>query len=328
MTPCGGWRRGRSTSRAGARQAARGDDPQGLAFLEALGTALQRNPPPARDRPILRRLATLGIGPGTSPARAGLARPVLDALVAGVRAEAAALPTATRNYVLGQAQAGNGWFISPPRIGDYGTEYLLRARIAVVGLGANTPEEATYPAAITDASGGLLDGSKPYRLTFRRGQAPPNRAFWSLTMYDLDGYLVANSAKRYAVGDSHPPLRRRADGSIVVAIQRSRPSDPTSTGCPRPRPRLPPEPADLLAQAVGAHRRVEAAGVGAGGVVGRRAAAGGRWALGVGPRSSVAGRRSPASWLRGRRAASALPRGGHRGVWAVCGAVAFVTGLL
>ena len=39
-------------------------------------------------------------------------------------------------------------------------------------------------------------------------------------MYDLDGYLVANSAKRYAVGDSHPPLRRRADGSIVVAIQR------------------------------------------------------------------------------------------------------------
>ena len=156
--------------------------------------------------------------------------------MAGVRAEAAALPTATRNYVLGQAQAGNGWFISPPRIGDYGTDYLLRARIAVVGLGANTPEEATYPAAITDASGGLLDGSKPYRLTFRRGQAPPNRAFWSLTMYDLDGYLVANSAKRYAVGDSHPPLRRRADGSIVVAIQRSRPSDPTVNWLPPPPP--------------------------------------------------------------------------------------------
>ena len=208
--------------------------PQGLAFLEALGTALRRNPPPARDRPILRRLATLGIGPGTSPARAGLAQPVLDALVAGVRAEAAALPAATRSYVLGQAQAGNGWFISPPRIGDYGTDYLLRARIAVVGLGANTPEEATYPAAITDASGDLLDGSRPYRLTFRRGQAPPNRAFWSLTMYDLDGYLVANSAKRYAVGDSHPPLRRRADGSIVVAIQRSRPSDPTVNWLPPP----------------------------------------------------------------------------------------------
>ena len=208
--------------------------PQGLAFLESLGRAMERNPPPARDRPILRRLAALGIGPGTSPARAGLAQPVVDALVAGVRAEAATLPTATRGYVLEQARASGGWFISPPRIGDYGTDYLLRARIAVVGLGANTREEATYPAAVTDAAGNLLDGSKPYRLTFRRGQAPPNRAFWSLTMYDLDGYLVANSARRYAVGDSHPPLRRRADGSIVIAIQRSRPADRTVNWLPPP----------------------------------------------------------------------------------------------
>jgi hypothetical protein len=43
-------------------------------------------------------------------------------------------------------------------------------------------------------------------------------------MYTLDGFLVPNAARRYAVGDTHPPLVRRADGSVVIAIQRDRPA--------------------------------------------------------------------------------------------------------
>jgi hypothetical protein len=41
-------------------------------------------------------------------------------------------------------------------------------------------------------------------------------------MYTLDGYLVPNAAHRYAVGSTHPPLVKRRDGSIVVAIQHDR----------------------------------------------------------------------------------------------------------
>jgi len=93
-----------------------------------------------------------------------------------------------------------------------------------VCLGANTPAEATYPVGLTDIKGKLFDGGTSYRMTFKKGQLPPAKAFWSLTMYDGNGYLVANSIHRYAIGSSHPPLVTRKDGSVVVAIQHTRPT--------------------------------------------------------------------------------------------------------
>src|SRR5260370_29566378 len=39
----------------------------GAAFFDELGRALAANPPPSRDAPVLRDLATVGIGPGTHP---------------------------------------------------------------------------------------------------------------------------------------------------------------------------------------------------------------------------------------------------------------------
>ena len=95
----------------------------------------------------------------------------------------------------------------------------------MVGLGANTPIEAIYPSGIADAGGALYNGANSYRLTFAPGQAPPAKYFWSLTMYDCGGYLVANPISRYSVGPSHPPLVRQADESIVIAIQRTPPTE-------------------------------------------------------------------------------------------------------
>jgi len=103
-----------------------------------------------------------------------------------------------------------------------------------VGLGINTPAEAAYPVALTDSSGQALTGTHRYRLTFAPGQAPPAGAFWSLTMYDSDGYLVADPSNIHAVGDSHPPLATQPDGSIVVALQHDRPADPAVNWLPTP----------------------------------------------------------------------------------------------
>ncbi len=208
--------------------------PGGLAFLDALGRAMRENPPPARDRAILDRLRAAGIGAGLSPSRAGLGAEVLAGLRTGVDDERATRPGAVRLRVVRDALAHQGWYVAASNIGRFGTDYAFRADLAIAGIGANTEEEAMYPIAIADRDGRLLNGANRYRLTFRRGQLPPARAFWSLTMYDSDGYLVANPAKRYAIGSSHPPLVRRPDGSVVVAIQRTRPAEAGVNWLPSP----------------------------------------------------------------------------------------------
>jgi hypothetical protein len=106
--------------------------------------------------------------------------------------------------------------------------------VASLGLGANTRAEAVYPTALTDSQGRPLTGGSRYRLVFKPGHAPPARAFWSLTMYNAGGYLVANPAHRYAIGSSHPPLRREPDGSIVVLLQRTRPTQAHVNWLPTP----------------------------------------------------------------------------------------------
>jgi hypothetical protein len=232
LSPPGGPRRFAARCRPGRPIKAK--TPTGLAFLDALGAALAENPPPARDTKLLHGLAAVGVGPGRRPQRAGLPAPLLGALIGGVDQAATNLPTAAKLAVLEQAKRAHGWAIPSSRIGDYGTDYRYRAEIATVGLGANTRQEAIYPTALTDAGGQLLNGSVSYRIVFPRGQAPPVRAFWSLTMYDGSGYLVANRPHRYAIGSSHPPLRRRPDGSIVVVLSRTRPRQSGVNWLPAP----------------------------------------------------------------------------------------------
>jgi hypothetical protein len=206
----------------------------GLAWLDALGRALAQNPPPARDRPLLTRLKAVGVGPGQRPAAASLPPDVLTALARGVEAEAADLPNSSRIAVLTRAIANGGWLTLDPAVGRYGTNYLLRAQLAILGIGANTPEEAVYPTALADSAGALLTGANRYRMVFTRAQMPPVRGFWSITMYDFDGFLVPNSAKRYSLGPTHPPLVRRADGSVVIAVQRTRPAEKDVNWLPAP----------------------------------------------------------------------------------------------
>src|SRR4051812_14684052 len=154
-------------------------NPTGLEFFDALGDAMKTNPPPKRDRPLLKRLRRFGIGPGRHPTKADLPKDVRDGLADGYSAQSSELPNATRLQILDAARATGGWYMPPSNIGDYGTDYLFRAQVAVVGIGANTPPEAVYPSALADADGNLFDATKRYRLTFPKGEAPPAKAFWS-----------------------------------------------------------------------------------------------------------------------------------------------------
>ena len=230
----------------------------GADFVAQLNEATVNNPPPKRDQPLLEQLAPLGVGPGLSPEDAGLDPDVLAALYEGVEDEQATLATASKLNFVQQSIDAKGWVFADSDIGDFGTDYLLRARIAVVGIGANTPEEAVYPGALADSDGALLNGANDYEMVFPADEAPPARYFWSLTMYDLDGFLVDNPIDRYSLGPSHPPLVVCDDGSIAVVIsQRASRRRQLAAGAER---RVPPQHAPLRAAEAGAERQLDATG--------------------------------------------------------------------
>jgi hypothetical protein len=104
-------------------------------------------------------------------------------------------------------------------VGNFGTDYELRAQVAVGGLAALPPEEAMY-LPIRPPAG--VDGSRLVRLHFAADALPPVDAFWSLTLYQptADGQLffIENPIGRYAIGDRTKGLVKNFDGSLDIWI--------------------------------------------------------------------------------------------------------------
>ena len=116
----------------------------------------------------------------------------------------------------------NGWSMNTDTMGVYGVYYLKRAIVANFGLGANLVDDAIYPLNLADDTGQPLDGSNKYTLHFDKGAMPPAQAFWSVTLYDLDGFQVANSINRFAVS-SWMPFKTNPDGSLDLYFQNESP---------------------------------------------------------------------------------------------------------
>jgi hypothetical protein len=100
-----------------------------------------------------------------------------------------------------------------------------RAMGVYMGVFGNVPKVSVYLSMPTDAAAAPLDGSKAaYTLTFPKGQLPPVKYFWSITMYGLpDRCLVANPIKRYSIGSSTPGLKMNDDGSLVIYVSAKSP---------------------------------------------------------------------------------------------------------
>jgi hypothetical protein len=208
--------------------------PTGIAFFEALSAQLAGDPPPPVDRCAVTAFSAAGIGPGAHPA-SGADPAILQALAAAADAG----PKLIDAFVDVLRKQGNhgGWNSAGPDVGSYGSDYAGRAAVAHVGLGANTPQRALYPVADRDARGRRLDGRHTYTLRFARGQLPPVRAFWSLTLYGADGLFYANPANRYSVGD-RTGLQRNRDGSLTIRVGHRRPAGPRSNWLPAPNGRF------------------------------------------------------------------------------------------
>jgi hypothetical protein len=192
---------------------------------------LKVNRPHLTDEPILARMKRLGIEAGKSFD--------IERASPTVRTALEAAPAAAQKLMEWKvptiARVANNWSMNTDSMGVYGNYYLKRAIISQFGLGANPPEDAIYPLNLGDQAGRPLDGANKYTLHFDKAALPPVDAFWSVTLYDPEGYQVANPLNRFAVS-SWMPFKYDPDGSLTLYFQNENPSkDKEANWLPAPK---------------------------------------------------------------------------------------------
>src|SRR5664279_153211 len=185
-------------------------------FFNYINTLMVANPPAPADTAALAKFAKIGVGPGM--------KFDLSSFDTSTQAALKEIPKMVIGYMNELLQSGklskpiNGWNVVYKGFGNYGTDYDLRAIVCYGGLGANIPDDAVYPASAKDSDGNPYSGANKYVLHFAKGQTPPVHAFWSLTMYNNDGYFIENPINRYAIGNRNP-LKYNADSSVDLYFQ-------------------------------------------------------------------------------------------------------------
>jgi hypothetical protein len=204
--------------------------PAGAYFAYA-AELLKIHPPHLTDQPIIAQMKSIGIEPGKSFDISKLDPAVRQ----GVEAAPAEAQQLMKWKVPTLARVVNFWSMNTDTMGVYGNYYLKRAIVAQLGLGANLPEDAIYPLNLADADGKPLDGANKYTIHFEKGATPPVGAFWSLTLYDSDGFQVGNALNRFAVS-SWMPFVYNADGSLDIYFQADSPGkDKEANWLPAPK---------------------------------------------------------------------------------------------
>ncbi len=187
------------------------------AYFQLLATLMKNNPPAKEDGPIVEKMARIGIVPG-QPFDPAKADPAVAKAIEGV-------PQQAFGKIMGQfksAGVNEGGWVFTTGTGVYGTDYLQRALITAIGLGANRPQDAVYPTAEVDGAGQPFSGANRYVMHFPKGQSPPTNAFWSITMYDGNYFFVDNPLNKYTVSPRND-LVYNADGSLTIYLQNESP---------------------------------------------------------------------------------------------------------
>ena len=113
------------------------------------------------------------------------------------------------------APVGNGWN-SPVNNAEWGTDYLNRTGTAKSNMYDNRPDETKYIYTDNDDAGQPLNGDNLYAITFAKGQIPPVKGFWSLTLYNAEHFFHPNPLNRYSLGTKNRTLKMNPDGSLTI----------------------------------------------------------------------------------------------------------------
>ena len=204
-------------------------------YFKLMTDLMKNNPPAPAAAPILAKMSRIGIVPGEAfditklePATVAALQQVPKRAVQRIMASFASIGTLV-----------NGWGIML-KTGVYETDYLDRAFVTGIGLGANRPEDAVYPTSLTAADGKPYDGTNKYVMHFDKGELPPVRGFWSLTMYNAKFFFVENPLNRYTLSERNK-LKFNTDGSVDLYLQAANPgADKESNWLPAPEGRFIP----------------------------------------------------------------------------------------
>jgi hypothetical protein len=207
-------------------------------YFNLLASLMKDNPPAAADAPIVARMAKLGIVPGQkfdiAALDPALARALEDVPKQGFERIMGWFKEGIHS---GANQFQNGWVFTL-KTGIYGTNYLQRALVTAIGLGANRPQDAVYPTSEADADGRPYIGTNHYVMHFDKDKLPPAEAFWSLTMYDAGYFFVENALNRYTLSGRNS-FNTNADGSVDLYLQHDNPGpDKEANWLPAPEDRF------------------------------------------------------------------------------------------
>jgi hypothetical protein len=199
-----------------------------VAYFTLLAQLMKTNPPSAADAPALAKYAKIGLVPGK------------DFDASKLRADfVKRIPEIAFDRIMLQFKINkemkdiNGWGYTT-KTGLYGTDYLMRALVTAIGLGANRPQDAVYPTSLKDAQDRAYDGAHKYVMRFPKGETPPVDGFWSVTMYDSKYFFVENPINRYSISPRQN-LKPNADGSVDLYIQKDSPgADKEANWLPAP----------------------------------------------------------------------------------------------
>ena len=106
---------------------------------------------------------------------------------------------------------------------QFGTDYLTRTGCAKANIFVNKPIETKYFYQDLDSAGTRLNGNNKYTVTFAKGEMPPVKGFWSVTLYNQHHFFSPNHLQRYSIGTKNKNLQYNADGSLTLYVQSTPP---------------------------------------------------------------------------------------------------------
>ena len=202
----------------------------GIKVYDEISQGMVGNPPNPPDPQLIAKFGTIGIGPGKMPSTEANDT-IRNALNTGIMEGQKLMNEKWANV----GEVVNGWNVNM-NLGNYGSDYLLRAAATFFACCANVAQEALYVSALSDVEDKSLSGTNNYTIHFNPRQTPPVKAFWSITMYNNESLFVDNPINRYNIGTYTEGLKNNTDGSLDIYIQNASPGkDRESNWLPAPQ---------------------------------------------------------------------------------------------